>query len=184
MAKVFLKFSSKNTQYDRLRVDIYSAHVLISITFAVFEYLDTALTTENKILRFSRAVLTYETICSNVNLTLILYFRGQTSYKRGTWKKEGVSMRSILRLKTAWLISWVMDSYVLSQISEIPVVRSLKFFQNSKKYHSGWCRNKICSGYICFHRDIGNQILPNVDNENSKAWTENWNQNGLDIIIP
>ena len=84
MAKVFLKFSSKNTQYDRLRVDIYSAHVLISITFAVFEYLDTALTTENKILRFSRAVLTYETICSNVNLTLILYFRGQTSYKRGT----------------------------------------------------------------------------------------------------
>ena len=26
--------------HDRFRVDIYSAHVLISITFAVFEYLD------------------------------------------------------------------------------------------------------------------------------------------------
>ena len=38
--------------HDRFRVDIYSAHVLISITFAVFEYLDAALATENKILRF------------------------------------------------------------------------------------------------------------------------------------
>ena len=60
--------------HDRFRVDIYSAHVLISITFAVFEYLDAALATENKILRFWRAVLP-----SNVNLALILYFRGQAS---------------------------------------------------------------------------------------------------------
>ena len=124
--------------HDRLRVDIYSAHVLISITFAVFEYLDTALATENKILRFSRAVLPYKTRSSNVNLALILYFRGQTSYKRVTWKKEGVATRSIPQLKRAWLISWVVNSCVLSQISETPVVRSMQFFQNSKKNGSSW----------------------------------------------
>ena len=124
--------------HDRFRVDIYSAHVLISITFAVFEYLDTALVTENKILRFSRAVLPYKTRSSNVNLALILYFRGQTSYKRVTWKKEGVATRSIPQLKRAWLISWVVNSCVLSQISETPVVRSTQFFQNSKKNGSSW----------------------------------------------
>ena len=124
--------------HDRFRVDIYSAHVLISITFAVFEYLDTALATENKILRFSRAVLPYKTRSSNVNLALILYFRGQTSYKRVTWKKEGVATRSIPHLKRAWLISWVVNSCVLSQISETPVVRSTQFFQNSKKNGSSW----------------------------------------------
>ena len=70
--------------HDRFRVDIYSAHVLISITFVVFEYLDTALATENKIFRFSRAVLPYIIRSSNVNLALILFFRGQTSYKRVT----------------------------------------------------------------------------------------------------
>ena len=54
--------------------NIYSAHVLISIIFAVFEYLDTTLATENKILRFSRAVVPHETRSSNVNLALILCF--------------------------------------------------------------------------------------------------------------
>ena len=44
-----------------------------------FKYLDTALATENKILRFSRAVLPYKTRSSNGNLVLILYFRGETS---------------------------------------------------------------------------------------------------------
>ena len=77
--KIVLRNFAKFTVHDRFRVDIYSAHVLISITFAVFEYLDTALATENKILRFSRAVLPYKTRSSNVNLALILYFRGQTS---------------------------------------------------------------------------------------------------------
>ena len=67
---------------DRFQVDIYSAHVLISITFAVFEYLDTTLATENKILTFSRAVLPYKIGSSNVNLALILFFCGHTSYKR------------------------------------------------------------------------------------------------------
>ena len=68
--------------HDRFRVDIYSAHVLTSITFAVFEYLDTALAAENKILRFSRALLPYKTGSSNANLALILFFIGHTSYKR------------------------------------------------------------------------------------------------------
>ena len=67
---------------DRFQVDIYSAHVLISIIFAVFEYLDTTLATENKILTFSRAVLPYKIGNSNVNLALILLFCGHTSYKR------------------------------------------------------------------------------------------------------
>ena len=70
--------------HDRFRVDIYSAHELISITFAVFEYLDTTLATENKVLRFSKAVLPYKTRSSNVNLALILYFCGHTSYQRVT----------------------------------------------------------------------------------------------------
>ena len=124
--------------HDRFWVDIYSAHVLISIAFAVFEYLDTALATENKILRFSRAVLPYKTRSSNVNLALILYFRGQTSYKRVTWKKEGVARRNIPLLKRTWLISWVVNSCVLNQIFETPVVRSMQFFQNSKKNGSSW----------------------------------------------
>ena len=124
--------------HDRFWVDIYSAHVLISIAFAVFEYLDTALATENKILRFSRAVLPYKARSSNVNLALILYFCGQTSYKSVTWKKEGVAARSIPRLKRALLISRVMNSYVLSQISGISVIRSTQFFQNSKKNDSSW----------------------------------------------
>ena len=38
-----------------------------------------------------------------------------------------------IRLKGAWLISWVITSYVLRKISEIPAVRSTQFFQNSKK---------------------------------------------------
>ena len=42
--------------HDRFQVDIYSVNVRISVTFAVIEYLDAALATENKILRFSRAV--------------------------------------------------------------------------------------------------------------------------------
>ena len=67
------------TRHDRFQVHIYSAHVLISITFAVFEYLDMALATENKILRFSRAVLPYETRSSNLNLALILFFCGHTN---------------------------------------------------------------------------------------------------------
>ena len=139
----FTQRKKKILRKDNLRisvatVDIYSAHVLISITFAVFEYLDTALATENKILRFSRAVLPYETRNSNVNLSLILYFCGHTGYKRVTWKKEGVAARRIPRLKRAWLISRVMNSYVLSQISEIPVVRSTQFFQNSKNNDSSW----------------------------------------------
>ena len=104
------------TFHDRFRVDIYSAHVRISITFTVFEYLDTALAMESKILRFSRAVLPYKT--RTVNPALILFFHYHRSYKRVTWKKEGVATRSIPRLKRAWLISWVMNSYVLSQISE------------------------------------------------------------------
>ena len=124
--------------HDRFRVDIYSAHVLISITFAVFEYLDTALATENKILTFLRAVLPYKIGSSNVNLALILFFCGHTSYKRVSWKKKGVATRSIPRLKRAWLNSWVMNSYVLSQISKTPVVRSTQFFQNSKKNGSSW----------------------------------------------
>ena len=65
-------------------MDIYSAHVLISITCAVFEYLDTALATENKILRFSRAVLPYKTRSSNVNLALISYFHvTESNMKKG-----------------------------------------------------------------------------------------------------
>ena len=36
-------------EHDRFRVDIHSAHVLISITLAVFGYLNTALATENKV---------------------------------------------------------------------------------------------------------------------------------------
>ena len=139
----FTQRKKKILRKDNLRisvatVDIYSGHVLISITFAVFEYLDTTLATENKILRFSRAVLPYETRNSNVNLSLILYFCGHTGYKRVTWKKEGVAARSIPRLKRAWLISRVMNSYALSQISEIPVVRSTQFFQNSKNNDSSW----------------------------------------------
>ena len=139
----FTQRKKKILRKDNLRisvatVDIYSAHVLISITFAVFEYLDTALATENKILRFSRAVLPYETRNSNVNLSLILYFCGHTGYKRVTWKKEGVAARSIPRLKRAWLISWVMNSYALSQISETPFVKSMQFFQNTKKNDSSW----------------------------------------------
>ena len=43
--------------------------------------------TENKILRFSRALLPYKTRSSNVNLALIFDFRGQTSYKRVTINK-------------------------------------------------------------------------------------------------
>ena len=86
-------------------MEIYSVHVLISITFALFEYLDTVLATETKILRFSRAVLPYKTGSSNVNLALILHFGGHTSYKRVTCKKEGMSTHSIPRLKRAWLIS-------------------------------------------------------------------------------
>ena len=161
--------------YDRFWVDIYRAHVLISTTFAVFEYLDTALATENKILRFSRAVLPYKIESSNVNRALILFFCGHTSYKRVSWKKEGVATRGIRRLKRAWLMSSVMNRYVLSQISETPVVRSKQFFQNSKKNGSSWSRNQICSGYICFHIYTGNQILSKiVDNKNCGAWTENW----------
>ena len=144
---------------DCFQVGIYSAHVLISITFAVFEYLDTALATENKILTFLRAVLPYKIGSSNVNLALILFFCGHTSYKRVSWKKEDVAKRSIPRLRRAWLISRVMNKYVLSQISETPVVRSSQFFQNSKKTGSSWYTNQICSGYICFHRDTGNQIM-------------------------
>ena len=125
----FTQRKKKILRKDNLRisvatVDIYSAHVLISITFAVFEYLDTALATENKILRFLRAVLPYKTRSSNVNLALFLYFCGHTIYKRVPWKKEDVATRSIPRLKRAWLISWVMNSYDLSQISKTPVVRS------------------------------------------------------------
>ena len=85
--KIGLKLLPWCALHDRFRVDIYNAHVLISIAFAVFEYLDTALATENKILRFSRAVLPYKTRSSNVNLALIFYFRGQTSYKRVTISK-------------------------------------------------------------------------------------------------
>ena len=76
--------TSLHGKHDRFQVDIYSAHVLISITFSVFEYLHTALATENKILRFSRAALSYKTRSSNVNLAIILYFHGHTSYKRET----------------------------------------------------------------------------------------------------
>ena len=43
--------------------------------------------TENKILRYSRAVLPYKTRSSNVNLALIFDFRGQTSYNRVTVSK-------------------------------------------------------------------------------------------------
>ena len=71
-----IKFLWNSDPYDPkncFRVDIYSAHVLISITFAVFEYLDTVFATENKIFRFSRAVLPYKTGSSNVNLALILF---------------------------------------------------------------------------------------------------------------
>ena len=124
--------------HDRFRVDIYSAHVLISITFAVFEYLDTVLATENKILWFSRALLPYKTGSSNANLALILFFIGHTSYKRVSWKREGVATRSISRLKRSWLINWIMNNYVLSLISGTPVVRSTQFFQNSKKNGSSW----------------------------------------------
>ena len=124
------------TFHDRFQVNIYSAHVLISITFTVFEFLDTALAMENKILRFSKAVLPYKT--RTVNPALILFFHDHRSYKRVTWKKEGVTTRSIPRLKRAWLISWVMNSYVLSQISETSVFRSTQFFQNSKKNDSSW----------------------------------------------
>ena len=68
---------SGDIEHDRFRVDIYSAHVLISITFAVFEYLNTALTTENKILSFSSAVLPYKTRISSINIALIsLFFCG------------------------------------------------------------------------------------------------------------
>ena len=52
---------------DRFWLDIYSAHVLISITFVVSECLDKALATKNKILRFSRPVLP-STYCSSYNL--------------------------------------------------------------------------------------------------------------------
>lgn len=38
-----------NAQHDPFRVDIYSPHVLIPITFAVFEYLDMELAMEKKI---------------------------------------------------------------------------------------------------------------------------------------
>ena len=65
--------------HDCFRVDNYSAHVLIFITFAVLEYLDTVSTTENKILRFSSAVLPDKTRSSSVILALILFFQGQTS---------------------------------------------------------------------------------------------------------
>ena len=122
-----------NKCHDRFRVDNYSAHVLISITFDVFKYLDTTLATENKILTFSRGVLPFKIRSSNVNLALILFFCGHTSYKRVSWKKKGVATRSIPRLKKAWLSSWVMNSYVLSQISKTPVVRSTQFFQNSRR---------------------------------------------------
>ena len=101
------------TTQDRFWVGIHSAHVLISITFAIFEYLNLVLPTENKILTFSRAVLPYKIRSSNVNLALILLFHGHKSWKRATWKKEGMAMPSILWLKGAWLISWVMTSYVL-----------------------------------------------------------------------
>ena len=77
-----------------------------------------------------------------------------------------------------------MNSYALSQIFETPFVKSMQFFQNTKKNDSRWRRNQICSGYICFHRDTGNQILSNVDNENGGAWTENWKQNLLYGWIP
>ena len=124
------------TFHDRFQVNIYSAHVLISITFTVFEFLDTALAMENKILRFSKAVLPYKT--RTVNPALILFFHDHRSYKRVTWKKEGVATRSIPRLKRAWLISWVMNSYALSQIFETPFVKSMQFFQNTKKNDSRW----------------------------------------------
>ena len=81
-SKILLIPPHRGSYHDRFRVDIYSAHVLISITFAVFEYLDTALATENKILTFLRAVLPYKIGSSNVNLALILFFCGHTSYKR------------------------------------------------------------------------------------------------------
>ena len=81
-SKILLIPPHRGSYHDRFRVDIYSAHVLISITFAVFEYLDTALATENKILTFSTAVLPYKMGSSNVNLALMLFFCGHTSYKR------------------------------------------------------------------------------------------------------
>ena len=66
--------------HDLFRVDICNEYVLISITFAVFEYLDTALATEIKILKFSRAVLPYKARISiaSVNLALILFFHDNT----------------------------------------------------------------------------------------------------------
>ena len=69
----FLWNSNPYDPHNCFLVDIYSTHVLISMTFAVFEYLDTVFATENKILRFSRAVLPYKTGSSNVNLALILF---------------------------------------------------------------------------------------------------------------
>ena len=40
---------TQNNTHNCFQLAIYGAHVLISITFAVFEYLDTALATENNI---------------------------------------------------------------------------------------------------------------------------------------
>ena len=119
------------TFHDRFQVNIYSAHVLISITFTVFEFLDTALAMENKILRFSKAVLPYKT--RTVNPALILFFHYHRSYKRVTWKKEGVATRSIPRLKRAWLISWVMNSYVLAKSNFWNLLEGRSFFRIQRR---------------------------------------------------
>ena len=95
--RVCLKYLDRNC-HDRFRVDISSVHVLICITFAVFEYL-------GKRWQRKKDVLPYKKRSANVNLALTLYFRGHTSHKKVLRKKEGVATRSIARLKRAWLIS-------------------------------------------------------------------------------
>ena len=60
-------------------VNIFSVHMLICIAFAVFEYLDTALATENKILSFSRYVLPHNTRSSSANFVLHLFLCGHTN---------------------------------------------------------------------------------------------------------
>ena len=74
-------------------MDIYSPHVLISITFAIFEYLDTALAIENKILRFSRAILPKKNKKLKYKSSLNFVFLWLHKLKESSIKKEGLAAR-------------------------------------------------------------------------------------------
>ena len=75
-----------------------------------------------------------------------------------------MAARSILRLKEAWLIRWVMTSYLLNKTSEVPVVRS-SFFRIQRRAVQVERVSKFFWLHF-FHIDIVAQILSNLDTEN------------------